>query len=416
MAMHMDHQSQLYRCLEPVAIQVLQVFLENTSGECIKSFMEYTVSCHLPDGSHLSQWVDSEPGDLFKSQVVLALANWISSKSQQLDMHVITMARSHLGGDCHLNNHCPLEGQLGPAVQRMNQCSARIQNYMHQKPADSLCEIIYHFTIQLLGPESACLASALAGLSDRTMETTCLLSHMVSQLELIRAKVAKVALELWSHETFVPEVKMNHATLFQMQFCRCFTVTDHYSSPALEPHEVDEASFQDSQFGIILIDSYGSLMKLLLHMEELTHNEEARRRLVMAVDFEGVELHREGKLCLVQMTLSDRPNLVYVLDVFVLHNALLMQTPRGTSMKDMLENDQVLKVWFDPRNDVDALFHQFGIQPSNIFDLQLAEVAGRRSKGLTVKYVQSLQKCLSACDRLEQHQKSFAERINLSGK
>ena len=35
---------------------------------------------------------------------------------------------------------------------------------------------------------------------------------------------------------------------------------------------------------------------------------------------------------------------------------------------------------------MDALFHQFGIQPSNIFDLQLAEVAGRRSKGLTVKY------------------------------
>ena len=46
----------------------------------------------------------------------------------------------------------------------------------------------------------------------------------------------------------------------------------------MEPHEVDEASFQESQFGIILIDSYGSLMKLLLHMEELTHNEEARRR------------------------------------------------------------------------------------------------------------------------------------------
>merc|ERR1719326_508846 len=85
-------------------------------------------------------------------------------------------------------------------------------------------------------------------------------------------------------------------------------------------------------------------------------------------------------------------------------------------MKNVLENNNIRKVWFDPRNDVDALYHQFGIMPAGIFDLQLAEVADRRNRGLNVHFVQGLYKCLTQCPALQAEQKVFAERINSLGK
>ena len=78
---------------------------------------------------------------------------------------------------------------------------------------------------------------------------------------------------------------------------------------------------------------------------------------------------------------------MYVIDVYVLHNTCMggVCTASGTSLKTILESTEIEKVWFDPRNDVDALFHQFGVYPRRIFDLQLAEVAERRCKGIRVK-------------------------------
>merc|ERR1719414_1410912 len=166
-----------------------------------------------------------------------------------------------------------------------------------------------------------------------------------------------------------------------------------------------------------LIDSYGGLMKLLSHLEEICQHGMDKTATALAVDFEGVKLCRHGALCLVQITCSDDPRLVYVLDVHVLgKRAFALQTPQGTSMKGVLEEQLIRKVWFDPRNDVDALYHQFGILPQGIFDLQLAEVADRRNRGLNVHYVQGLYKCLTLCPALEQEQKVFAERINTLGK
>ena len=58
-----------------------------------------------------------------------------------------------------------------------------------------------------------------------------------------------------------------------------------------------------------MIDSYGSLLQMLQHIDGLYQY--GPDRLVVGVDFEGVELNRHGALCLVQMTLSDNPSLVY---------------------------------------------------------------------------------------------------------
>jgi len=165
-------------------------------------------------------------------------------------------------------------------------------------------------------------------------------------------------------------------------------------------------------------------MKLLCHLESTigqANREQQtggrRNETVLAVDFEGVKLCRHGPLCLVQMTCSDDPTLVYVLDVHRLgRRAFTLMAPQGTCMKGLLEEQSIRKIWFDPRNDVDALYHQFGIIPRGIFDLQLAEVADRRKRGLNVYFVQGLQNCLAQYADLQSDQKVFAERIKQLGK
>ena len=121
----------------------------------------------------------------------------------------------------------------------------------------------------------------------------------------------------------------------------------------------------------------------------------------LAIDFEGVKLSRHGALCLIQVCLRSDPTLVYVIDVHVLgSHGMFLENKHGMSFKSLMESPQFLKIWFDPRNDVDALWHQFGIQPTRVFDLQLAEVSDRRSHGKKARFVYGLNRCLRSCENI----------------
>lgn len=184
------------------------------------------------------------------------------------------------------------------------------------------------------------------------------------------------------------------------------------SSSLLSSHTTaEDPDYQYSQFSIQLVDSFAALLELLKKCENLQEK-------VIAVDFEGVKLCRTGPLCLIQMLLIDDPTTVYVVDVFLLNTIAIngICTSGGTTLKFILESELYTKVWFDPRNDVDALYHQFSVYPRKIFDLQLAEVATRRSQGLSVNYVQGLNKVLASCGALNSVQKQFSEHIGQIGK
>lgn len=200
-----------------------------------------------------------------------------------------------------------------------------------------------------------------------------------------------------------------------MPFFKYFTVDTRIG---LQPQTTQlDREFLESQFRVSLVDSFGCLWSLLRYLETICLNGGESGSVALAVDFEGLKLSRNGALCLVQLICSDDPTLVYVIDVCVLGaRAFSLMTAQGTSLKVLLENRNIRKVWFDPRNDVDALYHQFGIMAKGIFDLQLAEVAERRSRGLNVSFVQSLGRCLSQCPSLNEEQKAFAEHINTLGK
>ncbi|KAF2475949.1 uncharacterized protein BDR25DRAFT_300827 [Lindgomyces ingoldianus] len=61
------------------------------------------------------------------------------------------------------------------------------------------------------------------------------------------------------------------------------------------------------------------------------------------------------------------------------------------SLKDILESADIPKVFFDIRNDSDALYSLYGISVNGIIDIQLLELATRKS---SKSYVAGLAKCI----------------------
>ena len=181
-----------------------------------------------------------------------------------------------------------------------------------------------------------------------------------------------------------------------------------------------EPRFVKSEFRVCLVDDYGSLLNLLYQLSKLKHlcNVNPEDQAAIAVDLEGLKLCRHGPIALAQLCLSSDLHTTYVIDITRMgYHAFDTCTFDGVSLRRVFQDPVIKKCLFDPRNDSDALFHQFNIALSGVYDLQTAEVALRRSRGLNVRFVQGLFRCLSSQpDFLTAEQKQFAEIVNEAGK
>jgi hypothetical protein len=389
------------------------VVVQNEFEESTHAVTAYIIDFRWADGAGVAEWVQNvnlqmmSAENVLRGRILVVFAHWVRMKSRELDNMVFTL---------QTGQHALLD--------RAQNCKRQLEQACYQSAViEVLSEFIFCTIVDILGRETACLASLLAGqlmteanrqeLLNTVEWPSALISLMVCRLEELQAKVSKIVMELYAEAGFqsYDESKNN-----LMMFFPYYTVET--TTGTLEVHECStEGAFAESPFRVELIDCFGLLLKLLRHLDFLCSGGANGHEVALAVDFEGVKLCRHGALCLVQMTCSDDPTLVYVLDIHMLgKRAFTMMTPDGTSMKTILENEAIRKVWFDPRNDVDALYHQFGIMPRGIFDLQLAEVADRRNRGLNVHFVQGLHKCLTQCPALQSEQKVFAEKINSLGK
>ncbi|KAI6346621.1 hypothetical protein MCOR25_010985 [Pyricularia grisea] len=116
---------------------------------------------------------------------------------------------------------------------------------------------------------------------------------------------------------------------------------------------------------------------------------------ILYIDLEGVRLSRDGSISIV--TVFVQPGLhVYLLDVHNLQTATF--TTPGISnvnitFQTILESRIVVKVFFDVRNDSDALHAHFGIRLAAVEDIQLMENATRK-RGM-LKYLNWLDKCIA---------------------
>ncbi|XP_066934835.1 piRNA biogenesis protein EXD1-like [Clytia hemisphaerica] len=95
----------------------------------------------------------------------------------------------------------------------------------------------------------------------------------------------------------------------------------------------------------------------------------------LAVDCEGVELGRDGKMTLIQL-LSDDEDTVFLIDVLVLGEDAFKY-----GLKEILESTEVVKLMFDCRNDSVSLWHEYGVKLTNVLDMQLLEYMVRDLAG-----------------------------------
>jgi exonuclease 3'-5' domain-containing protein 1 len=85
-------------------------------------------------------------------------------------------------------------------------------------------------------------------------------------------------------------------------------------------------------------------------------------------------------------------NTTYIVDIFKLGSLAFSTVGHdGISLKSILENKEIPKVFFDIRNDSDVLYSRFQISVNCIIDMQVLELANRSG---SIKLVNGLAKCI----------------------
>ena len=98
----------------------------------------------------------------------------------------------------------------------------------------------------------------------------------------------------------------------------------------------------------------------------------------MYVDLEGVDLCCEGTISILTILVNAGFPKVYLIDVYVL-GAQAFNTAgiEKKTLKDILQDGRIPKVFFDVRNDSNALFTHFGVALQGVEDVQIMESATR---------------------------------------
>ena len=125
-------------------------------------------------------------------------------------------------------------------------------------------------------------------------------------------------------------------------------------------------------------------------------SQKATAQPFLYLDLEGTRLSRDGTISLLTVLFAPGPSRErsYLIDIEALqHSAFTAIDSRGTTLKDILEDPNILKVFFDVRNDSDALYAHYRIKLNGIHDVQLMESASRTTT-YQRRLVSGLAKCI----------------------
>jgi len=99
------------------------------------------------------------------------------------------------------------------------------------------------------------------------------------------------------------------------------------------------------------------------------------------IDLEGVNLSREGSISTLQIHIAPQ-NKSYLVDVHTLGSKAFDTSDKlDNTLRSVLQSELVPKVFFDVRNDSDALYSHFHISLAGVIDLQVMEFATRNFRG-----------------------------------
>jgi exonuclease 3'-5' domain-containing protein 1 len=130
------------------------------------------------------------------------------------------------------------------------------------------------------------------------------------------------------------------------------------------------------------------------------------------IDLEGENLSRHGSLSILQLHVLPS-NRTYLVDVHTLQDAAF-STPGGDgrTLRGFLESDEIPKVFFDVRNDSDALHSHFGVRLAGVQDLQLMELATRN---FSRRFLSGLSKCIDQDAPLSEHELAARRAVKEAG-
>ncbi|KAH7413329.1 ribonuclease H-like domain-containing protein [Cadophora sp. MPI-SDFR-AT-0126] len=172
-----------------------------------------------------------------------------------------------------------------------------------------------------------------------------------------------------------------------------------------------------SASNVLFVDSLSSLQTFLLTLTTFDLTNKGSSIPSLFIDLEGAKLSRYGTISLLTLFLFPN-NTTYLIDITTL-GALAFTTPSSihpdTTFKSILQDASIPKVFFDVRNDSDALFHHFQISLAGIIDLQLLEL-GSRVGGLDQKRtVCGLARCIKTDAQLTPAEKKIWETTKEKG-
>lgn len=127
----------------------------------------------------------------------------------------------------------------------------------------------------------------------------------------------------------------------------------------------------------------------------LVHSER-RYEPALYIDLEGVNLCREGSVSIFSLAIDIGVPKFFVklIDVSTLgHLAFNTTGVKCKSLKKILEDREIPKVFFDVRNDSDALFTHYGVAIQGVEDVQLMESATRTTTA-SRRFLSGLNKCV----------------------
>ena len=135
------------------------------------------------------------------------------------------------------------------------------------------------------------------------------------------------------------------------------------------------------------VDTVQTLANVLDGLGDLTSPTPA-----LFFDLEGNNLCRHGTVSILQMLVKPQQH-VYLIDILTLGSQAFTTSGSESSLtlKAILESSAIPKVFFDVRNDSDALYGHFGIHLTNVEDLQLMELATRYGHR---RYINGLARCI----------------------
>jgi exonuclease 3'-5' domain-containing protein 1 len=148
-----------------------------------------------------------------------------------------------------------------------------------------------------------------------------------------------------------------------------------------------------------LVDSPSALTEFTDSLTDLPADPPA-----LYIDVEGENVCREGSVSLVTVLVSHR-NHVYLIDIYSLGKAAFTTAGKqGKTLESILESANIPKVFFDVRNDSDALYAGFGISLRGVQDVQLMENASRSSRR---RFLNGLARCIERDAPMTSHQKQL---------